>query len=193
MRYSFTFFQVDEKQTTPAPTQPTGSSGSSGGSDVNMNSGYTSNEIAQMRADKEAEIKQLQFDIKMAEAEYKIMKKEFDNGEVKSDIDGYVVSVLNPEEALANNEPVVKVSGGGGFFIQASVGELDRDSLEIGQTVQIMSWSTGANCEGTITAIGDYPTSDGYYGATATPACLTIPLPSLWTNLKTWRPVPMSR
>lgn len=66
-----------------------------------MNSGYTSNEIAQMRSDKEAEIKQLEFDIKMAEAEYKIMKKEFDNGEVKSEIDGYVVSVLTPEEALA--------------------------------------------------------------------------------------------
>lgn len=175
VRYSFTFFQVDEKQTTPAPTQPTGSSGSSGGSDVNMNSGYTSNEIAQMRADKEAEIKQLQFDIKMAEAEYKIMKKEFDNGEVKSDIDGYVVSVLNPEEALANNEPVVKVSGGGGFFIQASVGELDRDSLEIGQTVQIMSWSTGANCEGTITAIGDYPTSDGYYRGDGNPSVSYYP------------------
>ena len=75
-----------------------------------MNSGYTSNEIAQMRSDKEAEIKQLEFDIKMAEAEYKIMKKEFDNGEVKSEIDGYVVSVLTPEEALANKEPVVKVS-----------------------------------------------------------------------------------
>ena len=126
-------------------------------------------------ADKEAEIKQPQFDIKMAEAEYKIMKKEFDNGEVKSDIDGYVVSVLNPEEALANNEPVVKVSGGGGFFIQASVGELDRDSLEIGQTVQIMSWSTGANCEGTITAIGDYPTSDGYYRGDGNPSVSYYP------------------
>ena len=65
-----------------------------------MNSGYTSNEIAQMRSDKEAEIKQLEFDIKMAEAEYKIMKKEFDNGEVKSEIDGYVVSRSHPGGGL---------------------------------------------------------------------------------------------
>ncbi len=175
MRYSFTFFQVDESKQRPLPPSPPAAPVARR-RDVNMNSGYTSNEIAQMRADKEAEIKQpLQFDIKMAEAEYKIMKKEFDNGEVKSDIDGYVVSVLNPEEALANNEPVVKVSGGGGFFIQASVGELDRDSLEIGQTVQIMSWSTGANCEGTITAIGDYPTSDGYYRGDGNPSVSYYP------------------
>lgn len=67
MRYSFTFFQVSEKSGATTPTQPSGSSGgsSSGGSGVNMNSGYTSNEIAQMRSDKEAEIKQLEFDIKM--------------------------------------------------------------------------------------------------------------------------------
>lgn len=179
VRYSFTFFQVSEKQSSTTPTQPSGSSGSSsssGGSNVNMNSGYTSNEIAQMRVDKEAEIKQLQFDIKMAEAEYKIMKKEFDNGEVKSEIDGYVVSVLTPEEALANNEPVVKVSGGGGFFVEALVGELDRDNLEIGQTVQIVSWNTGANCEGTITAIGDYPSTDDYYRGDGNPTVSYYPV-----------------
>ncbi len=141
-----------------------------------MNSGYTSNEIAQMRSDKEAEIKQLEFDIKMAEAEYKIMKKEFDNGEVKSEIDGYVVSVLTPEEALANKEPVVKVSGGGGFFVQALVGELDRDELEIGQTVQIVSWNTGVNCEGTISAIGDYPSTDSYYRGEGNPTVSYYPV-----------------
>lgn len=162
IRYSFTFFQVSQTSgststgTASSGSSSTGSSSSSG-TGVNMNSGYTSNEIAQMRSDKEAEIKELQFAIKMAEAEYKIMKKEFDNGEVKSEVDGYVVSVLSPEEALTNNEPIVKVSGGGGFFIQGSVGELSRDDIEIGQTVQIFSWSNGTSCEGTITAIGDYP------------------------------------
>ena len=112
----------------------------------------------------------------MAEAEYKIMKKEFDNGEVKSEIDGYVVSVLTPEEALANKEPVVKVSGGGGFFVQALVGELDRDELEIGQTVQIVSWNTGVNCEGTISAIGDYPSTDSYYRGEGNPTVSYYPV-----------------
>ena len=176
VRYSFTFFQVSEKSGATTPTQPSGSSGgsSSGGSRVNMNSGYTSNEIAQMRSDKEAEIKQLEFDIKMAEAEYKIMKKEFDNGEVKSEIDGYVVSVLTPEEALANKEPVVKVSGGGGFFVQALVGSWTGMSWKVARQLQIVSWNTGVNCEGTISAIGDYPSTDSYYRGEGNP---TVSLP----------------
>ena len=98
-----------------------------------------------------------------------IMKKEFDNGEVKSEVDGYVVSVQTPEEALANNEPVVKVSGGGGFFIQGSVGELNRNEIEIGQTVQVMSYNTGESFEGTITAVGDYPLTGTWYSGDGNP------------------------
>ena len=162
-RYVFTFFQVSQKQEDDEDDDAGSDISSGSGSSVDMNSGYTANEIAQMRSDKEAEIKDLQFSIKMAEAEYKIMKKEFDNGEVKSEVDGYVVSVQTPEEALANNEPVVKVSGGGGFFIQGSVGELNRNEIEIGQTVQVMSYNTGESFEGTITAVGDYPLTGTWY------------------------------
>lgn len=145
----------------PEPTTPPAT-----GPSVNVNSGYTSGEIAQMRKDKQAEIKELQFTIKMAEAEYKIMQKEFDNGVVTSDVDGYVVSVLDPEEAMMNGEPVVKVSGGGGFTIQGTVSELKLDSIHIGDPVQIECWMSGTYCEGTITAIGDYPATNqyGWYG-----------------------------
>lgn len=147
--------------TAPAPTTPPAT-----GPNVNVNSGYTSGEIAQMRKDKQAEIKELQFTIKMAEAEYKIMQKEFDNGVVTSDVDGYVVSVLEPEEAMMNGEPVVKVSGGGGFTIQGTVSELKLESIHIGDPVQIECWMSGTYCEGTITAIGDYPATNqyGWYG-----------------------------
>lgn len=165
-RYSIVFFQADETPGDDGSTSGStsgSSSGSTGG--VNMNSGYTSSEIAQMRADKEAEIKELQFSIKMAEAEYSIMQKEFDNGVVVSDIDGYVVSVLSPEEALANNEPMIKVSGGGGFLIQGTVSELNLDALTLGQSVEVLDWSMGVTYEGTITAIGDYPAERyGYMG-----------------------------
>lgn len=166
-RYTIVFFQPEAPSTGSGSSSGSGSgsSGSSSGSGVDMNSGYTASEIAQMKADKEAEIKELQFSIRMAEAEYKIMQKEFDNGVVTSDIDGYVVSVLSPEEALANNEPVVKISGGGGFMIQGSVSELRRETLQIGQSVQVSSWNNGMSYEGTISAIGDYPVeNNGYYG-----------------------------
>ena len=74
-RYVFTFFQVSQKQEDDEDDDAGSDISSGSGSSVDMNSGYTANEIAQMRSDKEAEIKDLQFSIKMAEAEYKIMKR----------------------------------------------------------------------------------------------------------------------
>ena len=71
-RYVFTFFQVSQKQEDDEDDDAGSDISSGSGSSVDMNSGYTANEIAQMRSDKEAEIKDLQFSIKMAEAEYKI-------------------------------------------------------------------------------------------------------------------------
>lgn len=158
-RYNITFFPATEV------TIPDDSGDTGGGTDIDYNSGYTASEIAQMRADKEAEIKELQFTIEMGEAELKIMQKEFDNGVVTSEIDGYVVSVLSPEEALANNEPVVKVSGGGGFLLQGTVSELRRNSVTLGQTVQVMSYETGMSYEGIVTEVSQYPVSNsGYMG-----------------------------
>lgn len=56
------------------------------------------------------------------------------------------------------------------------MGELDRDELEIGQTVQIVSWNTGVNCEGTISAIGDYPSTDSYYRGEGNPTVSYYPV-----------------
>lgn len=150
---------LQNNPSVPATTPTTPSS------NVNYNSGYTAAEITQMKKDKQDEIKELEFTIRMAESEYKIMQKEFDNGIVTSEIDGYVVAVLDPEEAMLNNQPVVKVSGGGGFNIQGSVSELKLDSIHIGDTVQIECWMSGITCEGTITNIGDFPVDQsGWYG-----------------------------
>lgn len=161
--YSFTFFVIDG---TEDPGQDDDGSSDNSGGQVDMNSGYTASEIAQMRSDKEKEIKDLEFSIRMAEAEYKIMQKEFDNGIVTSEIDGYVVGVLDPAAALSEGSPVVKVSGGGGFFIEGTVSELERSSLQIGQTVSVTSWNDGMSYDGTITSIGDYPSNNNYgYGS----------------------------
>ena len=67
--------------------------------DIDYGSGYTAAQIAQMCSDKQKEIKELDFKIKMADAEYKIMQTEVSDGNVYSNIDGEVVSLLTEEEA----------------------------------------------------------------------------------------------
>ena len=129
-------------------------------------SGYTAAQLAQMRAEQEKTIKETKFKIKMAEADYKIMQTEMSDGNVYAEFDGKVVSVLSEEEAKTQNQPVIKVSGGGGFYIQGSVSELEKDKMQIGQEVTVNDWNTGMTYPGKIVSIGDFPTdSDGWNGS----------------------------
>lgn len=129
-------------------------------------SGYTAAQLAQMRAEQEKTIKETKFKIKMAEADYKIMQTEMSDGNIYAEFDGKVVSVLTEEEAKTQNQPVLKVSGGGGFYIQGSVSELEKDKMQIGQEVTVNDWNTGMTYTGKIISMGDFPTnSDGWNGS----------------------------
>lgn len=129
-------------------------------------SGYTAAQLAQMRAEQEKTIKETKFKIKMAEADYKIMQTEMSDGNIYAEFDGKVVSVLTEEEAKTQNQPVLKVSGGGGFYIQGSVSELEKDKMQIGQEVTVNDWNTGMTYTGKIVSMGDFPTnSDGWNGS----------------------------
>ena len=146
-------------QDVPAATTP----------EIDFGSGYTAAQIAQMRSDKEKEIKDLQFQIKMAEAEYAIKKTEMETGEVVAQIDGTVVSLLSEEEAKLTMQPLMKLSGGGGFYMEGSVSELEKENLQIGQEVTVNDWNTGMQYTGTIQSVGDFPAADGYWNGMGNP------------------------
>lgn len=133
---------------------------------VEWNSGFTSAEIAAMRSAKQEEIKELEFRIKMEEAEYRIMQKEADSGQVLAEFDGKVVGVLDPESAEMMGMPLMKVTGGGGFYVEGTVSELQLANIEIGRKVNVMSWDTGMSYEGTIVEIAQFPLENEnyYYG-----------------------------
>ena len=134
--------------------------------EIDFGSGYTAAQIAQMRAEQQKTIKTLEFNIKMAEADYKIALTEAYDGKVYAEIDGEVVSVLAEEEAKQTMQPILKVSGGGGFYVQGSISELEKAKLQIGQEVTINDWNTGMTHIGTVQSVGDFPsTQDGWNGA----------------------------
>lgn len=127
--------------------------------------GYTIGQIVQMKVAKEKEIKQLEFDLKMAETEYKIMQKELEDGNVYAEVDGNVVSLLSEEEARSGRQPMIKVSGGGGFYVRCSITELEKENLKPGQEVTVNDWNTGMTYTGTVDSLGDFPSSqDGWNG-----------------------------
>ena len=160
--YSLSFFDAggveDHTVVTEEPEQP----------EQNWEGGivYTREQLAQMRAEVRKKIKELEFDLKMAEAEYKIMQRELSDGNIYAEVDGEVVSVLTEEEARAARQPVVKVSGGGGFYVEGSISELEKENVKPGQEVTINDWNTGMTYTGIIQSVGDFPSGeDGWNGA----------------------------
>ncbi|MBP3673970.1 MAG: biotin/lipoyl-binding protein [Oscillospiraceae bacterium] len=134
---------------------------------IDWNSGYTASEIASMRSEKQAEIKELEFNIKVAEAEYSIMLKEADSGEVTAEFDGTVIGLQDPEMAVGSDQPFLKVSGGGGFYVTGAVSELELDNIQVGQKVSVMSWENYMSYEGTVVEIQQFPqeSEDSYYSS----------------------------
>ena len=143
--------------------------------EIDFGSGFTAAQIAEMRAAQEKTIKDLEFSIKMAEADYKIAQTEVSDGNVYAQIDGVVVSLLSQEEAEMMHMPLLKISAGGGFYVDGTVSELDRDTLVIGQEVTINDWSTGMMYTGYIESLGDYPSADGYWNGLGNPTASYYP------------------
>ncbi len=136
---------------------------------------YTTQQLSQMRQEARKKIKELEFNIRMAEAEYKIMQTELSDGNVYAEIDGAVVSLLTEEEARAAMQPLIKVSGGGGFFVEGSVSELEKDKLQLGQEVTINDWNTGMTYTGEVRSIGDFPSGDDNWNGVGNPNATYYP------------------
>ena len=161
--YSFQFFDATVPDHMLSETDETDKP------DFDYGSGYTWAQLQQMRADQERQIADLQLQIRMAEADYKLKQLEAADGRVYAKFDGTVVSLLTPEEALDTSQPMLKVSGGGGFYVEGTVSELQREQLVIGQEVTVNDWNTGMVYTGTIHSIGDFPSQEGYWNGMGNP------------------------
>ena len=144
---------------------PEGAEGDTSFPDIDFGSGMTAAEIAKLRREQEKKIKELTASAAMTQSEYNLMLREFSDGNIRATLDGQVVSLITEEEARQNKLPVMKVSGGGGFYVQGSVSELEKEKLKIGQEVTINDWNTGMMYTGTVESIGDFPVQgEGWNG-----------------------------
>lgn len=118
-------------------------------------------ELAKMIRDKIQEISEMDVTIRLAKLNLEQVKKEVGSDTVYSELDGTVKAVRDSGSAdFDKSQAVVEVSGGGGYYIDGAVSELELGTVSIGETVQISSWMTGASCEGEIVEISDYPTDN---------------------------------
>ena len=119
--------------------------------------------IQELRAQAEKRITNLELDIKKAQLQYDTLKYELDNGIITASIDGVVKTLRSTEEALEEGKPLVLISGGGGYYVTGTLGELELGHMKVGDTVNVTSWENYSNMEGVITEISEYPDTTGAY------------------------------
>ena len=142
---------------------------------IDPNAMYTAEQILEMQKQCYATIKEQSEKLKMAESEYEIMQRELGDGNIYAEIDGKVVSLLTEDEAREQKLPLMKVSGGGGFYIEGSVSELEKEKLKLGQEVTINDWNTGSTYTGEVISIGDFPSDDDNWNGMGNPTASYYP------------------
>lgn len=126
-----------------------------------LSNAYSKAELEQMEREKLKEIAELEVTLKLAKLELEQTKLEVGSDTVYSTLDGTVKAVRDSGSAEFDiSQAVVEVSGGGGYYIEGALSELELGTVSVGSTVQINSWMTGASCEGEIVEISDYPTEN---------------------------------
>lgn len=122
---------------------------------------YPKEELVKMIRDKIREISEMDVTIKLAAVNLEQVKKEVGSDTVYSELDGTIKAVRDSGSAdFDKTQAVVEVSGGGGYYIEGALSELELDTVSVGETVQVSSWMTGASAEGEIVEISDYPTDN---------------------------------
>ena len=124
---------------------------------------YTWSQITQLRKEADKAIQDLEIQLAMARVELETVKHELESGAVKSTIDGVVKTVRSVDEARAENQPLILVSGGGGYMVTGALSETELEAMHVGDVVSVLSWENYETYEGIITSISEFPDSTNRY------------------------------
>lgn len=144
---------------------------------------YTAEELKQAIAEKEAEIKTLRLSRKQMKIDYDKAELQVNNTTVTSTIDGVVRSLISIEDAQANSQPFLVVSGENTFYLHGTLNESLLYALKVGDTITVNSWETGSY-EAQIVSISNYPidTNDYYYGGSVNPNSSNYQFTAVFSN-----------
>lgn len=131
--------------------------------DENPGITYTAEEIATMLYDKQVEVRDKELELRSAQLTYEKMQTELNDGTVNSELDGVVQSIGDSITCKQENSVFMNVSAGGGYYVEAYIGELELDNVHVGDIVSINAWESGTYYDGEIVEISEYPSDNGYY------------------------------
>lgn len=126
---------------------------------------YTAEELKQAIEEQTRSVASTDLEKRMAEADLKELQTQLDDGIVYAKKDGVVTTVCDPQNPPQDGSAFLQLSGAEGLYISGTIGELDLDTVKVGQSVSAVNYSTGDSFEGTISEISNVPSdSMNYYG-----------------------------
>ena len=112
------------------------------------------------------EIRAVRLEIREAAIKIRELDAELAKGTVTALMDGVVISA-GTLDGGTTEESFIVISGEAGMYVRGTVGELERDTIKIGDVLHGTSTETGGSFTAVVTEISDYPLADGedmFYG-----------------------------
>lgn len=126
---------------------------------------YTADELKDAIKEQTRSVADVDLQKRIAQADLKELQSELEDGVVYAKKDGIVTTVCNPANPPQDGTPFLQLSGAAGLYISGTIGELDLDTVKVGQSVSAVNYMTGDTYEGTISEISNVPSdSVNYYG-----------------------------
>lgn len=126
---------------------------------------YTADELKDAIKEQTRSVADVDLQKRIAQADLKELQSELEDGVVYAKKDGIVTTVCNPANPPQDGTPFLQLSGAAGLYISGTIGELDLDTVKVGQSVSAVNYMTGDTYEGTISEISNVPSdSINYYG-----------------------------
>ncbi len=128
---------------------------------------YTAEELEKAIKEKQEKIKRMELEYQLDLVAFQLLEYSTETGEVYANFDGVVANVTDQASAVANNDPLITISGDNAYVVEANVGEFSLDKYKVGAECELYCYDNGMNYRGVVTEISEYPTEsgDGYYSS----------------------------
>lgn len=125
---------------------------------------FTEDERKMAIRKKQDEINEINTGIATSDLMIRKQERAINQGDVTAEINGVVTFVDTSEENIASGKPIIIISSAGTYQAQVDLSEMNYDSVNIGDTVDVYSYDQGETYTGTVASKSISPKSsnDGY-------------------------------
>ena len=123
--------------------------------------GPSKEQLADMIAQVKKQLRDDELALRQAQMDLKKLEAQGADGIIKSTVNGTVKKVGDPA-TLSNQEVLIDVTGGNGYYVDGYIGEISLAQVSLGMALNVRSYNTNTTYTGRVVEIGDVPYTTMY-------------------------------